>query len=196
VPVFAIGRAQELLLICEANDIDCYLDGMATEITRTLRQYPEYVRDPEALRRAISNARFVTGKDGQRARLAAKNTVILTTAGMLGGGPVVSYIPRIRGDPTNKITLTGYQVEGTPGRELVETGSAEFDGRVMPVSAQVEQYDFSAHADRNGLRAFLTSYEDAAVLVNHGDRCEQFAAELREDGLEATAPELDEQFTL
>jgi len=193
VPVFAIGRAQEMLLVCEANDIDCYLDGMATEITRTLKQYPDYVRDPAALRRATSNARFVTGKDGQRARLTEKNTVILTTAGMLGGGPVVSYIPRIRSNPTNKITLTGYQVEGTPGRELVETGSAEFDGRVMPVSAQVEQYDFSAHADRDGLREFLAEYRETPILVNHGDACEQFADRLRAVGHEASAPDLGER---
>ncbi|MFC6721856.1 MBL fold metallo-hydrolase [Halobacteriaceae archaeon SHR40] len=193
VPVFAIGRAQELLLICEANDIDCYLDGMATEITRTLKQYPDYVRDPDALRRATSNARFVTEKDGQRARLTEKNTVILTTAGMLGGGPVVSYIPRIRSNPTNKIALTGYQVEGTPGRELVETGSAEFDGRVMPVSAQVEQYDFSAHADRDGLREFLSEYRETPILVNHGDACEQFADRLAAAGYEASAPDLGER---
>ena len=190
VPVFAIGRAQEILLVCAANDIDCYLDGMATDVTRTLREYPEYVRDADALRRAVSNARFVTGRDGQRARLTEKNTVILTTAGMLGGGPVVSYIPRIRQHPTNKIALTGYQVEGTPGRELVETGRAAFDGRVMPVSAQVEQYDFSAHADREGLRSFLDAYRDTPVLVNHGDDTGGFAEQLADEGFEASAPAL------
>ncbi|WP_336326865.1 MBL fold metallo-hydrolase [Halovenus sp. HT40] len=196
VPVFAIGRAQEILLICARNDIDCYLDGMAKDITRTLRQYPDYVRDPDALRRAVSNARFVTGKDGQRARLTEKNTVILTTAGMLGGGPAVSYIPRIRQHPTNKIALTGYQVEGTPGRELVETGRAEFDGRVLPVSAQVEQYDFSAHADREGLRAFLDDYRETPIIVNHGDDCAGYADRLAADGFETTAPELGEGISL
>jgi putative mRNA 3-end processing factor len=30
------------------------------------------------------------------------------------------------------------------------------------------------------------------VLVNHGDRCDDFAAELRGDGYEATAPDLGE----
>ncbi|MXR50312.1 MBL fold metallo-hydrolase [Halovenus sp. WSH3] len=192
VPVFAIGRAQEILLICADNDIDCYLDGMAKGVSRTLRQYPDYVRDPEALRRAVSNARFVTGRDGQRDRLTEKNTVILTTAGMLGGGPVVSYIPRIRQHPTNKIALTGYQVEGTPGRELVERGRAEFDGRVLPVSAQVEQYDFSAHADREGLRTFLDAYEETPIIVNHGDDCAGYADRLAADGFETTAPELGE----
>ncbi|WP_436902605.1 MBL fold metallo-hydrolase [Halovenus halobia] len=196
VPVFAIGRAQEILLICADNDIDCYLDGMATDVTRTLRQYPGYVRDAKALQRAVSNARFVTGKHGQRSRLTDKNTVILTTAGMLGGGPVVSYIPQIRQHPTNKIALTGYQVEGTPGRELVETGRAEFDGRVLPVSAQVEQYDFSAHADSAGLRAFLDSYQETPVVVNHGDDCAGYAEELADDGFAVSAPELGETLSL
>ena len=169
VPVFAIGRAQEMLLICARNDIDCYLDGMAKDITRTLRQYPEYVRDPDAYRRAVSNARF---------------------------GPVVSYIPRIRQHPTNKIALTGYQVEGTPGRELVETGRAEFDGRVLPVSAQVEQYDFSAHADREGLRAFLDDYRETPIIVNHGDDCAGYADRLASEGFETTAPELGRRLSL
>jgi putative mRNA 3-end processing factor len=102
----------------------------------------------------------------------------------------MSYIPEIRDRPVNKITMTGYQVEGTPGRELLDTGSAEIDGRVMPVAAQVESYDFSAHADRDGLLDFLTDYRDTPVLVNHGDRCGAFAEELRADGYESTAPDL------
>jgi putative mRNA 3-end processing factor len=104
----------------------------------------------------------------------------------------MTYIPEIRANPVNKITLTGYQVAGTPGRELLETGSADIGGRRMPVSAQVEQYDFSAHADRNGLREYLDSYVDAEVLVNHGDRCGAFADELAADGFAADAPELGE----
>jgi putative mRNA 3-end processing factor len=62
----------------------------------------------------------------------------------------------------------------------------------MPVSAQTESYDFSAHADREGLLAFLDSYRDADILVNHGDRCEAFAEELQGEGFAASAPELGE----
>jgi len=192
VPAFAIGRTQEMLLVCEAYDIPCYVDGMGQQVTEMLRQYPEFVRDADALRRATSHARFVTGRDGQRKRIADQNTVIITTSGMLSGGPAMTYIPEIRSNPVNKITLTGYQVEGTPGRDLLDTGSAEIDGRRMPVSARVEQYDFSAHADREGLLGFLDAYRNAEVLVNHGDRCGAFAAELRGDGFDAAAPELGE----
>jgi putative mRNA 3-end processing factor len=196
VPVFAIGRTQELLQVCAAHDIDCYVDGMGKQVTQSVRQYPDFLRDPEALQRAKSNARFVTGRDGQRTRIAAQNTVILTTAGMLTGGPAMTYIPEIRSNPVNKIAMTGHQVEGTPGRELLETGRAEIDGRVMPVSAQVESYDFSAHADSDGLLDFLESYRDATVLINHGDRCADFAEDLQEDAYDARAPELSESITI
>jgi len=190
VPAFAIGRTQEMLLLCEAYDIPCYVDGMGKEVTEMLRRHPEFVRDADALRRAKSHARFVTGRDGQRKRIANQQAAIVTTSGMLSGGPAMTYIPEIRSNPTNKITMTGYQVEGTPGRDLLETGSAELDGRVMPVSARVEQYDFSAHADRDGVLALLDNYRDATVLVNHGDRCVAFAEELRAEGYDASAPEL------
>ena len=188
VPAFAIGRTQEMMLICDAYDVPCYVDGMGTRVTEMFRRYPEFLRDPEALRRAKSHARFVTGRDGQRKRITEQKAAIITTSGMLSGGPAMTYIPEIRSNPVNKITMTGYQVEGTPGRELLETGTAEIDGRVMPVAAQVEGYDFSAHADRSGLVSFLDSYRDATVLVNHGDRCARFAEELSADGYDASAP--------
>ncbi|KTG08796.1 MBL fold metallo-hydrolase [Haloprofundus marisrubri] len=192
VPAFAIGRTQELMLVCAAHDIDCYVDGMGQRVTRMLRTYPEFLRDADAFRRAKSNARFVTGRDGQRKRIARKNTVIITTSGMLSGGPAMTYIPEIRQNPVNKIAMTGYQVEGTPGRSLLETGTAEIDGRVMSVSARTEAYDFSAHADADGLRSLLDEYRDSKLFVNHGDRCEAFAEELRTDDFDATAPELGE----
>ena len=194
VPAFAIGRTQELLMVCEAHDLECYVDGMGTEVLSMLRQYPEFVRDADALGRAARHAREVTGRDGQRKRIADQNTVIVTTSGMLSGGPAMTYIPEIRTDPVNRISLTGYQVDGTPGRELLETGRCELNGGIYPVSAKADLFDFSAHADHAGLREFLSAYEGSTVLVNHGDSCESFAEELREDGYEAEAPDLGEKF--
>ncbi|MGQ4554392.1 MBL fold metallo-hydrolase RNA specificity domain-containing protein [Halobellus sp. GM3] len=196
VPAFAIGRTQEMMLVCEAHDIPCYVDGMGKGVTRMLLRHPEFLRDADALRRAKSHARFVTGRDGQRKRITQQKAAIITTSGMLSGGPAMTYVPEIRGSPVNKIALTGYQVEGTPGRDLLETGSAEIDGRVMPISARVEQYDFSAHADRDGIRSFLDGYGDAEILINHGDRCAAFAAELAADGFDASAPAVGETVTV
>ncbi|RKD95827.1 MBL fold metallo-hydrolase [Halopiger aswanensis] len=198
VPAFAIGRTQEVLCLCEEYDLECYVDGMGKRVTELFLREPnrEFLRDPDLLRRAKGNARFVDGRDGQRKRIAEQNTVIVTTSGMLHGGPAMTYVPAVRSHPTNKIAMTGYQVEGTPGRELLETGSAEIDGRMLRVSAQTEQYDFSAHADREGLLDFLEAYRGSEVLVNHGDRCGAFAEELRADGFDARAPELGQRLTV
>jgi len=192
-PAFAIGRTQEMLLVAAAADVHPYVDGMGMDVTRMLRQYPAFLRDPEAFRQATGAARFVTGGDGQRERIAGDNELIVTTSGMLAGGPVRSYLPKVRRNPTNAVTLTGYQVEGTPGRELQDRGRMEMNGRVRPVSATVESYDFSAHADRDGLEAFLGDYADARLAIVHGDRCESFAADLKNAGFDAIAPDLGDR---
>jgi putative mRNA 3-end processing factor len=111
---------------------------------------------------------------------------------MLSGAPAMTYIPEIYANPINKICFSGYQVEGTPGRQLLETGGTEIDDRHLRVSAKVESYDFSAHADSEGLREFLNAYEGTPLLVNHGDACEWFAEQLRAEGHDARAPELGE----
>ncbi|PSQ30392.1 MBL fold metallo-hydrolase [Halobacteriales archaeon SW_6_65_46] len=192
VPAFAIGRTQEVLLACNAHGIDSYVDGMGVEVVEMLTRHPAYVRDADALRGARTNARTVTGRDGQRRRLADEQTVIVTTSGMLNGGPAMTYVPAIADSPLNLVAFSGYQVAGTPGRELLERGSARIDGRQLRVSARREFFDFSAHADRDGIRSFLSSYADATVLINHGDQCGEFAAELRADGYDARAPDLGE----
>jgi len=196
VPAFAIGRTQEILMVCAAHDLPTYVDGMGQYVTRTVQQYPEFLRDPDALREAAGHARFVDGKEGQRKRIAEESAVIVTTSGMLNGGPAMTYVPEIAGNPTNLIAMTGYQVEGTPGRELLDTGSAPIDGDVLRVAAGVERFDFSAHADRPGLTEFLEPYSEAELLVNHGDRCAEFAATLRDDGYRASAPEIGETVEL
>ncbi|WP_247731187.1 MBL fold metallo-hydrolase [Halovivax limisalsi] len=192
VPAFAIGRTQEVLASCAAHGIDCYVDGMGTRVTELLRRPANepFLRDSAELARASANARVVDGRDGQRRRIAEGSNVIVTTSGMLHGGPAMTYVPAIRSNPINKIAFTGYQVAGSPGRELLDTGRVDLDGTVRPVSARVEAYDFSAHADREGLRTFLEPYRDARVLCVHGDRCEAFAERLGADGFDAAAPAL------
>jgi putative mRNA 3-end processing factor len=196
VPAFAIGRTQEILMVCAAHDLPTYVDGMGQDVTRTVQGHSAFLRDAEALREAAGHARFVRGKEGQRERIAEESAVIVTTSGMLNGGPAMTYVPAVAGNPTNLIALTGYQVEGTPGRELLDTGSAPIDGDVVTVAAGVERFDFSAHADRTGLRSFLDPYDDAEVLVGHGDRCEAFASTLREGGYRASAPAVGDVVTV
>ncbi|MDZ7687426.1 MAG: MBL fold metallo-hydrolase [Halobacteriales archaeon] len=200
VPVFAIGRTQEILMVLEEHDVPCYVDGMGTDVMRTLRHHPDYVRDADALKRAANHAREV--KPSRRDDVLGQGRAVVTTSGMLSGGPAMKYIKEIYDHPGNKICLTGYQVEGTPGRTALDEGRAEIDGTVLPLSAQVEMHDFSAHADGNGLRSYVREAVEAGaerVLAVHGDEYNTtaFAEWAREElGVEAYAPEVGEEVTV
>ncbi len=200
VPVFAIGRTQEILMVLEEHDVPCYVDGMGVDVMRTLRHHPDYIRDPGALKRAANHAREVD--PSRRKDVLDQGRAIVTTSGMLSGGPAMTYIKETYDHPGNKICLTGYQVEGTPGRTALDEGRAEIDGTVLPLSAQVEAHDFSAHADGAGLRSYVRDAVDAGaerVLAVHGDEhnTTAFAEWAREElGVEAEAPEVGEGVTV
>lgn len=192
VPTFAVGRTQELLLVCAAHDIDAYVDGMGTRLFDDFDRHPTYLRDHDAYRRAISRARVVTGRNGQRRRIANDGAVVVSTSGMLAGGPALTYLECIRGDPTNAVALTGFQVPGTAGAELLARGACPINGTVRPVSARVEQFSFSAHADGDGLRSFLTAYPAAETFVVHGDDPVSAADTLSGCSRRTRVPELGE----
>ncbi|XGI83232.1 MBL fold metallo-hydrolase [Halorutilales archaeon Cl-col2-1] len=197
IPVFAIGRTQEILMVLAENDIPCYVDGMGCDVTTILREHPDYVRDPGALKRAWNHARKVD--PSKRDRVLGNGAAVVTTSGMLTGGPAMYYIKGLFDNPANKICLTGYQVEGTPGRRALESSRAEIDGKILPISAQVELHDFSAHADGDGLKSYVEKAVENGVeevLCVHGDDddCVSFAEWVRESlGVDAHAPKLGEK---
>ncbi len=197
VPVFAIGRTQEILMVLYEHDVPCYVDGMGRRVTRLFRQHPDDLRNPDALKRAWNHAQEVN--PGERDRVLGQGKAVVTTSGMMTGGPVGYYARRIHSHPTNKLCLTGYQVAGTPGREAYERKRAEIDGDMLPFSAQVELHDFSAHADDSGLKQYVERAVEAGaeqVYTVHGDEheCHEFAGWIeRELGVEARAPEVGEE---
>lgn len=191
IPAFAIGRTQEMFLLCADADIPCYIDGMGIAVTDIHVDHASFLRVPETFRAANSHARRVTNH-GTRQRISNEAVAIITTSGMLAGGPAMEYIPAIFDHPRNKIILVGHQVAGTPGRELLDTGRIPINDRIFSVSAQIESYDFSAHADRAGIVSFLRDYQDVPILVTHGDGCSEFANQLQQKGFDAHAPSLGE----
>jgi putative mRNA 3-end processing factor len=119
---------------------------------------------------------------------------------MLNGGPVLYYLKQIHDDPRSKVLLTGYQIEGTNGRRLIEKGCVEADGQVVKVNAGVESYDFSAHAGDAELKKIVSRFcrtGTEVVFMIHGDQTEDFAAWARDKfGCEAIAPKNGEEFII
>lgn len=187
---FAIGRLLEIAMALKARGFRgrMFLDGMARRGAEITDAYPERVRDPDILRYV---ERFIKPVDGWRLRkkLVKRPNVILTTSGMLEGGPVHFYLKELKDDPKSSVTLTGYQIEGTEGRRLIEEGRMTIDGEEVEIQMKVNQLNFSAHASDSGLRRFVKQLEPEAIMTIHGEYSARFAKELTEEfGISAIAP--------
>ncbi|MCQ1534947.1 MBL fold metallo-hydrolase [Methanosarcina sp. KYL-1] len=197
IPAFAIGRTQEILLLLDAHGIRPYVDGMGKDVYKILKKYPEYLKTPELLDRAFDHATLV--KEHKRDSVLEEPSVIVTTAGMLNGGPILSYLSKLYKDPDSKVLLTGYQVEGTNGRLAAEKRLIEINGEVLTLKPKVEQYDFSAHCGDLELKQLVKDFCNKGterVFVMHGDKTETFAQWISEEiGVEAYAPAIGESFS-
>ncbi|GMU01278.1 MBL fold metallo-hydrolase [Corallococcus caeni] len=176
IPVFAVGRAQELLwTLHRLRDeqrlprVSVFLDSpMAQDVTELYCRHPE---DHDVdMRRLTMQARcplcaserhWVRTAEASRALLTRTDPrVILAGSGMATGGRVLHHLKHLLPDARNTVVLAGYQAAGTRGRAL-QDGAARLriHGEDVPVRARVETVDgLSAHADREELLAWLRTF--------------------------------------
>ncbi len=198
VPCFAIGRTQEVVMILHSYGLTPYVDGMGLSVFNLFKNHPTSVKDIAALTAAFNDAQFVNSK--RRKKAISEPSVIVTTAGMLNGGPVLYYLKKIHDDPRSKVLLTGYQIEGTNGRRLIDEGCVETNGEIVKVNAGVEYYDFSAHAGDSELKKIVSRFcrtGTEIVFMVHGEHTGEFATWARDKfGCEAIAPSNGEEFII
>lgn len=179
---FAVGRAQELAMVLAGEGFNVWMDGMARQVARIYAQHPGFLADHRTYERAMSGIKMVRNHRGRSVALTEAD-VILTTSGMLDGGPALYYIDQLRNDPRSAIALTGYQVRGTNGRRLMDDGVLDFDTRdpgkkVHKVECEVRHFDFSAHAGHDDLVAFAKATGAEDIVLFHGDQREKLAPDL------------------
>ncbi|MBD3260451.1 MAG: MBL fold metallo-hydrolase [Candidatus Altiarchaeales archaeon] len=192
VPAFAVGRAQEVLMVLRDLMEPIYLDGMARKAAHMMLKYPEFLANPKQLEEAVSNAYMVEGRRMRREIVRQGPAVIVTTAGMLEGGPVLDYLGRLHNDPNSSIILTGYQVEDTNGRLLIEKGFVvdEESRKRFKVDMNISQYDFSAHSDHNSLVESTKKMNPEHVVLVHGDLEAENALKQDLDGFKVHTPKI------
>ncbi len=183
IPAFAVARAQEILCIFERYRVSypIYLDGMAREAARIFLRHPRFFRNYKLLKRALNNAHWIQNRR-QREGLTKNPGVIVAPAGMLRGGTAAMYLSELMHDPKNAILLVGYQIPGTPGRELLENGSYDNGSGMKRVKAKFELFDFSSHAGQTQLLTLgssLTNLEQLFTVHGEGEACEYLAKTLR-----------------
>ena len=194
VPTFALGRAQELILLLlnhQSNGklpkVPIYLDGLVRKLTNTFDELMEEM--PKKLQNLAKNLKtspFLQGnvvmvKDAkQRQRIidSYHPAIVLASSGMLTGGPSPIYARHILKEVNSALFVVGYQDAESPGRRLLEL---ERGGEVMlpnqeiegfepvPALCQVARYYLSAHADRVGIISHLSRYPSPRVVFMHGE---------------------------
>jgi putative mRNA 3-end processing factor len=201
IPAFSVGRSQEIACVLVANDFEysITMDGMAREANRIMMNHSSYMRDPKLFRKALNTAAWVDGWKDRR-KTARKSGAIISPAGMLKGGPAAFYIQKIGNNSKNGVFLVGYQIPGTPGRELLDEGKCVIDGKIQNVKAQVKRFDFSSHSGANELKDAVKNLKgNPTVYVVHGEEanCEMFADWINtEVGLKAVVPKVGEEFKI
>jgi putative mRNA 3-end processing factor len=199
VPAFGVGRSQEMACILAAHHFEypIVLDGMAREASRIIMNYKEFLRDPKLFMNAMHSLDWVESWRDRRKALKAPS-VIISTAGMLKGGPAAFYVSKIGKKANNAIFLVSYQIPGTPGRELLDKGVCTIDGKVRKVKALYEHFDFSSHCGASQLKEALRKLGGKPkVFVVHGDEgnCEMFANWAKSElSLDAVAPKTGDIF--
>ena len=196
IPAFAVGRSQEIMLVLEEAmrngkipEMPIHLDGMIWEATAIHTTYPEYLRDDLQDRifhddenpfLAEQFNHIDAGEEERQAVADEGPAIILSTSGMITGGPIMSWLRHLGTDPNSRLVFVGYQAEGTLGSRI-QSGWDEIPlnndrnggrGDTLTLNMGVETVDgFSGHADRKGLMDFVRTMNPRPekVLCVHGD---------------------------
>lgn len=197
IPSFSVERSQEMACILRSSNFKhkIIMDGMALKVNEIMFNHPEYLRDPKVFADAINES--VAIRDHEKRKHALEEPcVVISPAGMLVGGNATYYLQELSFNSNNGIALVSYQGEGTPGKKLLDTGKVSTRGKDLRVAAEVKQFEFSGHADRNELFEIVEKIKgNPKVLTVHGDSesCKKFAQEIHEKfGFDTHAPDVNE----
>jgi putative mRNA 3-end processing factor len=190
IPAFGVARIHEVMLILMHEKYDIWLDGMGWDVYKIYLKYSEYIKSLKDLRYAMHRVKLVRSK--KHRELAMKGEVILTTSGMLDGGPVLNYLANLKNDTKSAILLTGYQIEGTNGRRLLETGSVNLYGHFEKINCEICFFDFSAHVGNKELLQFILNCKPKKIILCHSDNRETLAKSLTD--YEVYIPSNGEEF--
>jgi metallo-beta-lactamase family protein len=183
VPVFAVGRAQEILyaihlLKAEGKiaDVPVYLNSpMAIDATQIfVRHSGEHRLSHAECEAMCRTARMVNTVEQSKALNENPHPmIILAASGMASGGRVVHHIEAFAPNPHNTILFVGFQAAGTRGAAMMEgASSVKIHGEYVPINAEVAFIsNMSAHGDYLEILDWLRGFESAPkrTFITHGE---------------------------
>ncbi len=191
IPVFAVGRAQEMMLVLEnfyrqgMLKAKCYIDGMTKEASAIHTAYPEHMKSNVQRRILTNDSPFtsnlfqIASHENRDAILAERGAIIMASSGMLTGGPSLDYFYRMAEDPTSTLVFVGWQGEGSLGRKLqsgiksIPIPAGNGKTRELKINMRIEVAEgFSGHSDKIQLINYIRSLKPKPkrIFANHGDK--------------------------
>ncbi|ALU11695.1 hypothetical protein EYM_03820 [Ignicoccus islandicus DSM 13165] len=225
IPVLAIGRGQEILLVLldaikngllklpDGSKPKIYLDGMVYEVTAIHATYPEWlskkIKDQilKGENPFLDESVETVGKNDVDRKDVIKGDpgVIIATSGMLTGGPALDYFKEMAEDPRHSLVFVAYQAAGTLGRQLKEGYNRVWlqeGGISVPIDVKLHVYSvegFSGHSSRSELLNWLKtlSPKPRNIVLNHGEasRIEGLAKAIKRNSRRLGLPSDSEVYT-
>lgn len=173
IPSFATERTQELLF--ELNDlvehgripkVPVFIDSpLAIKITGLYKKYTSFYNHEAAMLVKSGDEIFsfpglkftLTVEESKAINTVLPPKIVLAGSGMSHGGRIIHHEQRYLPDPKSTLLIIGYQAKGSLGRRLLDgEKTVKILGQEVPVRARIVQISgYSAHADQNGLLAWI-----------------------------------------
>uniref|UniRef100_A0A914CDW6 Integrator complex subunit 11 n=1 Tax=Acrobeloides nanus TaxID=290746 RepID=A0A914CDW6_9BILA len=179
IPVFALGRAQELCILLESywERLDLkypiyFSPGLAEKATKYYRLFINWTN--EKIKKTFVERNMFDFKHIKPFDMTFADSkspmVLFSTPGMLHGGQSLRVFKKWCTDPKNMIIMPGYCVAGTVGAKVINgMKKIEIDQRIYEINLRVEYMSFSAHADAKGIMQLIKDVEPKNVMFVHGE---------------------------
>ncbi|KAL0274621.1 UNVERIFIED_CONTAM: hypothetical protein PYX00_002710 [Menopon gallinae] len=186
IPVFALGRAQELLLILdeywsqhpELHDIPIYYaSSLAKKCMAVYQTYVNAMNDKIRRQIAINNPfifRHIHNLKGIDHFEDIGPCVVMASPGMMQSGLSRELFELWCTDAKNGVIIAGYCVEGTLAKQILSEPEeiVTLSGQKLPLKMSVDYISFSAHTDYQQTSEFIRALKPPHVVLVHGEQNE------------------------
>lgn len=186
IPVFALGRAQELLLILdefwsqnpELQEIPIYYaSSLAKKCMAVYQTYINAMNDKIRRQIAVNNPfvfRHISNLKGIDHFDDIGPCVVMASPGMMQSGLSRELFESWCTDPKNGVIIAGYCVEGTLAKTILSEPEeiTTMSGTKLPLKMSVDYISFSAHTDYQQTSEFIRILKPQHVVLVHGEQNE------------------------
>lgn len=200
MPVFALGKTQEVLAMLYKfrrekllGQFPIYIGGLSTKMTEiydrralTSRRQLQRLQLLEEVQPFVLSGQSINEAPARAGRIYALSSGMMTPKTLSN-----IFARRVLENPRHSIFFVGYADPESPAGVLKiaqpdELVSLDPDEAAQPLRCNIEQFQFSAHASRESIVAYVQRLAPKKIVLVHGDRP---AVEWTRARLESALPE-------